>query len=141
MLNTCLGIAALSVTFLLTAKRKVTKRKLPAAPASFNGSALTSGVVAEPDDAGFGRLTVDSAFLVLSKEGRRIFFDMYSGLACSLVAFRRFFVPQNDKVYRIVRLPSLVGYCTIFGYSRIGCKYAYLSIPVPGNIHTDYHKY
>jgi len=47
------GIAALSVTFLLAAKRKVTKRKLPAAPASMKGCALTSGVVAEPDDADF----------------------------------------------------------------------------------------
>jgi len=38
---------------LLTAKRKVTKEKLSAAPASFNVCALTSGVVAEPDDAEF----------------------------------------------------------------------------------------
>jgi len=46
-----IGIAALSVTFLLTAKRKVTKRKLSAAPASFKGCAFTSGVVAEPVNA------------------------------------------------------------------------------------------
>jgi len=29
------------------------QRKLPAAPASFSVNAVTSGVVAEPDDAGF----------------------------------------------------------------------------------------
>jgi hypothetical protein len=38
----------------LAVKKKVTKEKLPAAPASFNGCAITSGVVAEPDDAGLG---------------------------------------------------------------------------------------
>jgi hypothetical protein len=47
------GIAALSVTFFLAVKKKVTKQKLPAAPASMGVSAITSGVVAEPDDAGF----------------------------------------------------------------------------------------
>jgi hypothetical protein len=47
------GIAALSVTFLLAVKRKVTKRKLSAAPASTFCWAFTSGVVAEPDDADF----------------------------------------------------------------------------------------
>jgi len=35
------GIAALSVTFLLAVKRKVTKRKLPAAPASIIVGAFT----------------------------------------------------------------------------------------------------
>jgi len=55
------GIAALSVTFFFR-KRKVTKRKLPAAPASMVVSAVTSGVVAEPDDAGFGWLTVGLCF-------------------------------------------------------------------------------
>jgi len=44
------GIAALSVTFFLAVK---TKEKLPAAPASLSVSAVTSGVVAEPGDAGF----------------------------------------------------------------------------------------
>jgi len=34
-------------------KKQTTVNKLPAAPASFSGSAITSGVVAEPDDAGF----------------------------------------------------------------------------------------
>jgi hypothetical protein len=38
------------------------QRKLPAAPASLNVCATTSGVVAEPDDAGFLRLTVACAF-------------------------------------------------------------------------------
>ena len=47
-------IAALSVTFFLAVKKKVTKEKLPAAPASMSGSANCAGVVAEPDDAGFG---------------------------------------------------------------------------------------
>jgi len=37
----------------LAVKKKVTKEKLPAAPASMNVSAAISGVVAEPDDAGF----------------------------------------------------------------------------------------
>jgi len=50
---TLFDIAALSVTFLFAVKRKVTKRKLLAAPASFNGSALGRPVVAEPDDASF----------------------------------------------------------------------------------------
>ena len=47
------GIAALSVTFFLAVKKKVTKEKLPAAPASLSVSALGGPVVAEPDDAGF----------------------------------------------------------------------------------------
>ena len=47
------GIAALSVTFFLAVKKKVTKEKLPSAPASLSVSDVTSGVVAEPDDAGF----------------------------------------------------------------------------------------
>jgi len=51
------GIAALCVTFFLAVKKKVTKEKLPAAPASLNVSAATSGVVSEPDDAGFRALT------------------------------------------------------------------------------------
>jgi hypothetical protein len=41
-----------------TIKKQATVNKLPAAPASFSVSAVTSGVVGEPDDAGFGRLTV-----------------------------------------------------------------------------------
>jgi hypothetical protein len=49
------GIAALSVTFFLAVKKKVTKEKLPAAPASMMFSAITSGVVAESDDAGVCR--------------------------------------------------------------------------------------
>jgi len=40
------------------------QRKLPAAPASLSVCAATSGVVAEPDDAGFGRLTVGLCFFV-----------------------------------------------------------------------------
>jgi hypothetical protein len=56
------GIAALSVTFFLAVKKKVTKEKLPAAPDSLNVSALGRPVVAEPDDAGFLRLTVVCAF-------------------------------------------------------------------------------
>ena len=43
--------------------------KLPAAPASFKVSAATSGVVAEPDDAGFGRLTVGLCFCVVKVLG------------------------------------------------------------------------
>jgi hypothetical protein len=40
------------------------QRKLPAAPASLNVSALTSGVVAEPDDADLGQLTEGLCFAV-----------------------------------------------------------------------------
>jgi len=47
------GIADAKASLFFFRKRKVTKRKLPAAPASLNVSAFTSGVVAEPDDAGF----------------------------------------------------------------------------------------
>jgi len=36
----------------LAVKKKVTKEKLPPAPASLKGCAVTSGVVAEPHDAG-----------------------------------------------------------------------------------------
>jgi hypothetical protein len=45
-----------------TIKKQATVNKLPAAPASFSVSAVTSGVVGEPDDAGFGRLTVGLCF-------------------------------------------------------------------------------
>jgi len=37
----------------LAVKKKVTKEKLPAAPASFKVSANYAGVLPEPDDAGF----------------------------------------------------------------------------------------
>ena len=50
--NLSLRIAALSVTFFLAVKKKVTKEKLPAAPASIKVSAITSGVLPEPADAG-----------------------------------------------------------------------------------------
>jgi len=52
MLLTSLGIANAMFFFLLAVKRKK-QRKLSAAPASLKGCAITSGVVAEPDDAGF----------------------------------------------------------------------------------------
>jgi hypothetical protein len=38
-----------------TIKKQTTVNNLPAAPASFNVSAIASGVVAEPDDAGLAR--------------------------------------------------------------------------------------
>jgi len=40
-----------------TIKKQTPVNKLPAAPASFSVSAIISGVVAEPGDAGFERLT------------------------------------------------------------------------------------
>jgi hypothetical protein len=57
------GIAALSVTFFLSVKKKVTKEKLPAAPASVKVSAVTFVVLPVPDDAGFRRLTESLCFL------------------------------------------------------------------------------
>jgi hypothetical protein len=42
------------------------QRKLPAAPASMSGSANCAGVVAEPDDAGYGRITEGLCFWFLS---------------------------------------------------------------------------
>jgi len=66
------GIAALSVTFLLTAKRKVTKRKLLAAPASLKGSALAGPVVAEPDDANL-RVNFWLCFCVISSKAGLIY--------------------------------------------------------------------
>jgi len=45
------GIADAKSSLSFSAKES-NQRKLPAAPASFKVSASTSGVVAEPDDAG-----------------------------------------------------------------------------------------
>jgi len=47
------GIANAKLLLSFSAKES-NQRKLPAAPASLKGGALTSGVVAEPDDAGLG---------------------------------------------------------------------------------------
>ena len=46
-----------------TIKKQTPVNKLPAAPASFSVSAIISGVVAEPGDAGFERLTQGLCFL------------------------------------------------------------------------------
>jgi hypothetical protein len=49
---TFFGIADAMSSLSFSAKES-NQRKLPAAPASMKGSANFSGVVAEPDDAGF----------------------------------------------------------------------------------------
>jgi hypothetical protein len=58
--------------------------KLPAAPASLKVSAVTSGVVAEPDDAGFGRLTVGLCLL-------------YTGFSPSVIA-------RNEAISMLYRV-------------------------------------
>jgi hypothetical protein len=47
----------------LAIKKKVTKEKLPAAPASVKVSAFISVLLSEPVDAGFERLTNRLCFL------------------------------------------------------------------------------
>jgi hypothetical protein len=77
------GIAAAKASLSFSAKES-NQRKLPAAPASLKGCALTSGVVAEPDDADFGRLTGDLCFcfmqisLQLSLRGTKQSRTLYS---------------------------------------------------------------
>ena len=55
------GIAAAKSLLSFSAKES-NQRELPATPASIKGSAVTSVVLPEPDDADLGRLTEVSAF-------------------------------------------------------------------------------
>jgi len=75
VLLTFYGIAALSVTFFLAVKKKVTKEKLPAAPDSVKVSADCSVVLAEPDDADSLLFTFGQCFLY----SFRVFFERLFG--------------------------------------------------------------